>query len=75
VNWWPLAAAVAMALAFGLTLWLGFRAARRQGSAEADRSRLTEDIDRATQANQARASVDRLDDAAVRDELRKFQRD
>jgi hypothetical protein len=50
-------------------------ASRRQGSAEADRSRLTEDIDRATQANQARASVDRLDDAAVRDELRKFQRD
>jgi len=75
MNLWPLAAAAALALAFGLTLWLGFRAARKQGEAEADRSRLTEDIDRATKANAARASVDRLSDAAVDDELRKYQRD
>ena len=61
---------VVLALA-GFAIWQS----RNAGAAEADRSRLTEDIDRATKANAARASVDRLSDAAVDDELRKYQRD
>ena len=65
------ASTLTFVVVFGVALWLGFRAARKQGEAEADRTQLTKDIDRATDANRARTEVDGLSDAAVAAELRR----
>ena len=62
---------VVLALA-GFAIWQS----RRAGAAEADSNRLTKDIERATDANKARADVDGMSDSDVDRELRDdFRRD
>lgn len=69
-----LAAGVIIAVV-GLTLWLGFRAARKAGGAEVEAVAAKKVADNARTANEVRGRVAGADDAAARERLRRWQRD
>jgi hypothetical protein len=77
VSGWAYGALAALVIfaSVALTLWLGFRAARQAGGAEAERDQAATVAKHAREANEVRAGVAAADDAAARERLQRWRRD